>query len=59
MSYGKYTKLEKPVMVTTSYKGSDDEEELETVPIINNNNNVNVVSVSNSYDDIEIDKKKF
>ena len=27
-SYGEYTKVEKPVMVTTSYEGSDEEEEL-------------------------------
>ena len=31
-----------------SYEGSDEEEEIETVPIIINNNNINVVSDSNS-----------
>ena len=35
-SYGEYTKIEKPVLVTTSYEGSDEEEELETVSVVNN-----------------------
>ena len=46
--YGEYTKVEKPVLVTTSYEGSNDDEELETVLVINNNNNVNIVSDSDS-----------
>ena len=47
-SYGEYTKVDKPVVVTTSYEGSDEEEELETVHIVTNNSNVNVVSDSDS-----------
>ena len=50
-SYGEYSKVEKPVLVRVSYEGWDDEEELETVPIIgenNNNNNNNLVSDSDS-----------
>ena len=34
--------------MNTSYVGSDDEEELEIVPVDNKNNNVNVVSDSDS-----------
>ena len=52
-SYGKYTKVEKPVLVITSCEGSDDEEELKLFPIVNNNNNnVKVVTDSNSEDNI-------
>ena len=47
-SYGEYTKVEKPAVLTMSYEGLDEDEELETVPVENNNNNVNVVSDSNS-----------
>ena len=47
-SYGEYTQVEKPVIVTTNYEGSDEEEELEKVPIIDNNNSVNIVSDSES-----------
>ena len=48
-SYGEYTKVEKPAFLTMCYEGSDDQEELETVPVENNNNNnVNVVSDSDS-----------
>ena len=47
-SYGEYTQVEKPMVVTTSYDGLDEEEELETVSIVNNNNSVNTVSDSNS-----------
>ena len=44
-SYSEYSKVEKPVLVTMSYDGSDEEEELKMVPIvIQNNNNYNVVS---------------
>ena len=45
-----------------SYEGSDDEEELKTVPVENNNNNVNVVSDSDSDSsnkDFENNKGKF
>ena len=47
-SYGECTKVEKPAVLTVSYEGQDEEEELEIVPIENNNNKVNVVSDSNS-----------
>ena len=47
-SYGEYSKVEKPVVLNTSYEGSDDEEELEIVPVDNKNNDVNVVSDSDS-----------
>ena len=47
-SYDEYTKVENPVVVTTSYEGSDEEEELKTVPVVTNHNNVNVVSDSKS-----------
>ena len=53
-SYGEYTKVEKTVVLTTSYEGSDEEEELEAVPVINSNYNINVVSNSDS-DSIEED----
>jgi len=47
-SYGEFYKVEKPVILTTSYEGSDDEEELEVVSK-NNNSDLNIVSDSNSY----------
>ena len=47
-SYGEYSKVEKPVVLTMTYEGPDDEEELKIVPIENNNINVNIVSNSNS-----------
>ena len=47
-SYGEYSKVEKPAVLNMSYEGSNDEEELEIVPVDNKNNNVNVVSDSNS-----------
>ena len=48
-SSGDYSKVQKPVLVTTSYKGWYDEEALKIVPIVNqNNNNYNVVSDSKS-----------
>ena len=61
-SYIEYYKIEKPAWVTTSYEGSNEEEEFETVLIINNHNNMNmnIVSDSNSddsYDDIENNDK--
>ena len=50
MSYGDWNKIENPVVVPKSYEGSDNDEELETVPVINknDNNNYNVVSDSKS-----------
>ena len=47
-SYDEYTKVDKPAVVTMSYEESDKKEELETVPVVLNNNNVNVVSDSNT-----------
>ena len=47
-SYGENSKIEYPVVLNTSYEGSNDEEELEIVPVDNKNNDVNVVSDSNS-----------
>ena len=61
-SYSEYTKVEKPVFLTSIYEGSDDEEELKTVLVVNNNNNISIVSDSNNDDgdaDIENDKKNF
>ena len=55
-SYGEYTKVDKPVVVTMSYEGSDNEEELKIVPIVTNNNNVNVVSDSSSDSSEEVFK---
>ena len=53
-SYGEYNKVKKLVLVTTYYEGSDDNEELETVPIVSQNNNYcNVVSNSNNDSDDE------
>ena len=48
-SDGENSKVEKPILNTTSYEGSNDEEELKTVPIVNENNiNNNVVSDSDN-----------
>ena len=47
-SYGEYTKVEKPAVLTMSYEGLDEEEEPKMVPVVINNSNVNVVSDSNS-----------
>ena len=48
-SYGEYTKVDKPVVVTKSYERSNNtKEELKTVPVVVNNNNENVVSVFNT-----------
>ena len=58
-SYGKFSKVEKPVLVITSYEGLDDEEELKMVPIISNNKNSNGVSDSNNDDDTKSDNKNF
>ena len=61
-SYGEYTKFDKPVVVTMSYEGLHEEEELETVPVVINNINVNVVTGSDrdsSKEDFENDDKNF
>ena len=55
--YGEYSKVEKPVMVTTSYEGSDEEKELEKVPVINNYDNINVITNSYSENDIKNDNE--
>ena len=47
-SYGEYTQVEKPVVVTTSYEGSNKEEEFKMVPVVSNNNSINIVSNSDS-----------
>ena len=48
-SYIEYSKVEKPVLVTTSYEGLDDEEELKMVPVVNqSNNHSNAISNFNS-----------
>ena len=57
-SYGEYSKVEKPVLVTTSYEKSDDKEGLKAVPIISNNNNNNLGTDSNSVIDIKSNNKK-
>ena len=51
--------VEKPVLVTTSYEGVDEEKELEPVSIINNNNNVNIVNDSNSANNIKNNNNNF
>ena len=49
-----YNKVEKPVLVTISYEGSNDEEELEMVLVINgNNNNYNIVGDSKSNNEVQ------
>ena len=60
-SYGEYTKVEKPAIMTTSYEGSDEEEDHEMVPVIINNSNINVVSnldSNSSEEDFENNKDK-
>ena len=47
-SQGEYTKVDKPLVVNTSYEGLDKEEELKRVPVVVNNNNVNIVSDSDT-----------
>ena len=55
-----YSKVEKPVLVTKSNEGLDDEKELETVPITNNNdNNSNLHSDSDIDANIKNDSKIF
>ena len=47
--YGDYNNIEKPVLVTTIYERSIDEEELKLVPILSQSiNHYNVVNDSNS-----------
>ena len=61
-SYGEYTKVKKPVVLTTSYEWLDQEEEPKTVHVVNNNNNINVVSNSDSdssEEDIENNEYNF
>ena len=51
-SYNEHSKVEKTVMVATSYEGLDDEEELQTVPIVSKINDKSYVfSGSNSNSD--------
>ena len=51
-SYSEYSKVEKPVLVTLSFEGSDEEDELKTFPIISQTNkNNHLVSNSNSDSD--------
>ena len=60
-SHGDYSKVEKPVLVTTNYEGLDEEEELDMVPVVNQNKyNNNVISDSEreSYED-EAEKNLF
>ena len=42
-SYGESTKVDKPVVVTTSHEGSVEEEELKTVPAVINYNETELV----------------
>ena len=58
-SCSEYNKVEKPVLVTTCYEGSNDEEELIPVPIVNNNNNVNVASDFNTDNNIKNNNNNF
>ena len=37
-SYGEYSKIEEPLLISMSYEDSDEKEELKTVPIISKNN---------------------
>ena len=51
-SYRDYNKVKNPVLVTMSYEGMDDEEELKMVPVINHDDNdYNVLSYSKSESD--------
>ena len=59
--YIEYTKVEKPVLVTMSYEGLNDEEELKMVSIVNENNNVNkITDIKNDNENVfnkDIDNK--
>ena len=58
-SYEDYSNVEKPVLMRTSYKWSDDDEKLKMVPVINKNyNNYNIDSDSKSESD-DKNKKPF
>ena len=57
-SWKDYIKVKKPVLVTMSYEGLNDEEELETVPIINQDNYCYNL-VSNSESDNEDEENLF
>ena len=46
--YCEYTQVEKPVVVTSSYEGSDEEEKLKRVSLVSNNDSLDIVSDSNS-----------
>ena len=56
-SYGEYTQVEKPVVVTTSYEGSDKEEELEVIPVVDTNNSINYTVSDSDSDSSEEDFK--
>ena len=60
-TYGAYSNVEKPVLVTTRNEGLDDDEELKIIPVVNqNNNHYNVVSNSDSKsNDKETEKNIF
>ena len=58
-SYGDYSKVENPFLVTMSYEGLDDEEELKTVSIISNNNENNLNIDYDSDTNFEHEKKTF
>ena len=59
-SYGNSKKVEKPVLEATRYEGSDDEEELKMVPVVNqSNNNYNIFSYSKIESDDESEQKLF
>ena len=57
--YDEYAKVKKPVLVTTSYKGSNDEEDLKTVPVVDNNNKINILTDSKTDDNIKNSTKNF
>ena len=52
-SYGEVTQVDKPVVDTTSYEGSNEDGELETVSVVNNKSNVNVVTNTISHESEE------
>ena len=53
--FGKWNKVEKPTLVSMSFEGSDDDEEIETVlsHTENNNNNNNILSSLESDDKVK------
>ena len=58
-SYGEYSQVEKLVVVTTSYEGSDKEEELEMVPVANNNHSISDSDSNSSEEDFENIEENF